>query len=582
MSESNGGDIIAAFLKAQGIRYLFTLCGGHISPILVGCRGCGIRVVDVRHEANAVFAADAMARLTGTTGVAAVTAGPGVTNSLTAVKNAQMAQSPLVLIGGSAPTVLKNKGALQDIDQRALMRPAVKAAYTVRKRIDLGPTLQQAFTAAVSGVPGPVFVEIPVDLLYPEPLVRQWYGTATDGTAARRRGFKQRLMQWYLQRHVERLFAGRSGEKRFERVITAAAEPSRPQLRQVARLLDQARRPVLIVGSQAMRNAGAAEQLQAAVAALGLPTYLTGMARGLMGKGHPLQMTHSRKIALAKADLVILAGMPCDFRLNYGRSIRSAASLVAVNLSRRDLRLNRRPDVAVCADSGRFLQALARRLPEPPNRFDWMDTLRDIETRRIDAITAAAQEATEGINPLLLLQKLDAFLQPHSRIVADGGDFVASAAYVLQPRRPLSWLDPGVFGTLGVGAGFAMGAKLADPQAEVWLIYGDGAAGFSIQEFDTLVRHAIPVIAVVGNDGGWTQIARDQLVNLNDDTGTVLNRSDYHRVVEGFGAKGLLLDRTDRIDTVLQTARDLASANHPVLINARIGKTDFRKGSISM
>jgi len=191
-------------------------------------------------------------------------------------------------------------------------------------------------------------------------------------------------------------------------------------------------------------------------------------------------------------------------------------------------------------------------------------------------------QATDFINPLFLLNQLDQVMDDQSIIVGDGGDFVASAAYVLHPPGPLSWLDPGVFGTLGVGAGFALASKLTNPASEVWLIYGDGAAGFSLQEFDTFVRHRAPVIAVIGNDAGWTQIARDQVAVFGDDVATVLGRSDYHLVAEAFGGKGLLLDKAEDIGRVFKDAKQAARDGHPVLINALIGKTDFRKGSISV
>jgi thiamine pyrophosphate-dependent acetolactate synthase large subunit-like protein len=191
-------------------------------------------------------------------------------------------------------------------------------------------------------------------------------------------------------------------------------------------------------------------------------------------------------------------------------------------------------------------------------------------------------QATEFINPLFLLNQLNQVIDDRSIIVGDGGDFVASAAYVLHPPGPLSWLDPGVFGTLGVGAGFALASKLTNPASEVWLIYGDGAAGFSLQEFDTFVRHRAPVIAVIGNDAGWTQIARDQVAVFGDDVATVLGRSDYHLVAEAYGAKGFLLDKAEDIGRVFKDAKQAARDGHPVLINALIGKTDFRKGSISV
>jgi acetolactate synthase-1/2/3 large subunit len=326
-----------------------------------------------------------------------------------------------------------------------------------------------------------------------------------------------------------------------------------------------------------------ADRLGEAVGSLGIPVFLTGMARGLLGRSHDLHMRHQRKKALKKADLVILAGMPCDFRLGYGRSFGSSAKLISVNRGKADLKLNCRPNLAVLSDPSLFLCKLADVQTGEPSAWEpWIQELKQHDDRRVKIIQDTSRQKTEFLNPLLLLQKLDDFMDDKSVMVADGGDFVGTAAYILRPRGPLTWLDPGVFGTLGIGAGFALGSKLTRPEAEVWLIYGDGAAGFSLQEFDTFVRHKTPVIALVGNDAGWSQIARDQVAILGDDVATALRRTDYHLVTEGYGGKGFLLDSEENIDRVFEEARLAAQAGHPVLINALIGKTDFRKGSISM
>ncbi|HYG62514.1 MAG TPA: thiamine pyrophosphate-binding protein [Thermoanaerobaculia bacterium] len=583
----NGGDLIAAVLEAQGVRFLFTLCGGHISPILVGAKQRGIRVVDVRHEVDAVFAADAVYRLTGVPGVAAVTAGPGVTNTVTAVKNAQMAQSAVVLLGGAAATLLKGRGALQDIDQLALLRPLVKWSATVNRVKDLAPLLERAFVEARAGVPGPVFLECPVDLLYGEELVRTWYGAASKGG-----GLAGMAMRMYMDRHAGRLFFG--ADKAHARPPRPAPrvtppQPGQGEIRKAAARLRKARRPVLLVGSQAMLSPAEVGDLVLSIDALGVPVYLAGMARGLLGPGHPLQLRHKRKEALREADLVILAGIPSDFRLDYGRHIGRRAYLIGANRSRTDLELNRKPDLSVHGDPAQFLRGLAGRLGgggnlgQPGKRWaDWLGTLRQRDKEREVEIDAQAGEDIGLVNPIHLCREIDRVLSPDSLIVADGGDFVATAAYTLSPRSPLSWLDPGVFGTLGVGGGFALGAKLCRPDADVWVIYGDGSVAYSLAEFDTFARHGLPVIAVVGNDAGWAQIAREQIEILKDDVGTVLARTDYHQVAEGYGGRGLLISRPEEIRPSLEEALRLARAGSPVLVNVQIGKTQFRKGSISI
>ena len=501
----NGGERVASVLEAQGVKNLFTLVGGHISPILVAAKARGIRVVDTRHEATAVFAADATARLTGRPGVAAVTAGPGVTNTLTAVKNAQMAQSPVVLIGGAAPTALKGRGALQDIDQMSLFSSVVKWSVAVRRVKDLVPALEKAFRLAQSDVPGPVFVECPVDLLYDEAMVRELYGAARQGKTLR-----QKAVNYYLQRHVQRLFSGAELVGAGPAIHVAAPVPDPIKAQKAGDLLRNAERPLLIVGSQATLEVDQIDAVVAALERIGAPVYLSGMARGLLGRDHPLQMRHKRRDALKEADFVLLAGVPCDFRLDYGNHIRGSASYVSVNRSKLDLNKNRRPDIGALGDPGPFLRQLSHQSLEPARWAGWLDQLRSRDDVRSAEISEQSRRQTGNINPLHLLGALDRQITAKTILVADGGDFVGSAAYVLQPPGPLSWLDPGPFGTLGVGAGFALGAKLARPDADVWIIYGDGSAGYSLSEFDTFVRHNVPVVALVGNDASWAQIAREQ------------------------------------------------------------------------
>ncbi len=580
--ELHGGDMVAKVLAAQGVKAVFCLCGGHISPILVGCKRAGIRVLDARNEATAVFAADAASRITGVPGVAVVTAGPGVTNTVTAVKNARMAQSPIVLIGGAAPTMLKGRGALQDMDPGSLMATVAKAVFSVRRNCDIVPALEKAFSMAGKGVPGPVFVEMPVDLLYPESLVRSWYAGATGAKAAKNVG--DRLKSLYLHHYVDRMFSCSLAEMKTTASEVTPRLPDSNLVKKVARMLDRVRSPVMVLGSQSMLSPARVGELVVAVDQLGMPVFLTGMARGLLGEDHRLQIRHNRKGALKHADLVIMAGMPCDFRMDYGRVLGRGTRLVAANRSKHDLNLNRKPDVALHADPFLFIRALARETAAcERNRWkDWRNSLKKTDGQRETEIDALAGVSGQYVNPVAFFRKLDRFLTANTILVADGGDFVATAAYTLSPKGPLQWLDPGVFGTLGVGAGFALGARQGRPDAEVWILYGDGSAGYSIAEMDTFVRHGLPVIAVVGNDAGWTQIARDQREILFDDVATVLARTDYHRVAQGFGAEGVVVKADHEIDAALDKARAVAAAGQPVLINLWIDATEFRKGSISM
>ncbi len=581
-----GGDLVGDVLKAQGVPFLFTLCGGHISPILVAAKARGIRVVDVRHEATAVFAADAVGRLSGTPGVAAVTAGPGVTNTITALRNASLAQSPVVLLGGATATMLKGRGALQDIDQIAVVRPHVKDAWAVTRAKEIVPVLERAFEVARRGVAGPVFVECPVDLLYDEALVRSWYLARGSGGTGGERSLKERALSMYLSRHVDRLFEG------LDDVVIQAPHahdvphPADGDVGRAAVMLSQAERPVLVVGSQAVMDPRRAAALRGVLERIGAPVYLSGMARGLLGAGHPLHMRHQRKQALKEADLVVLAGVPCDFRLDYGRAIGARARVVAIGRRRSEIHKNRWPALAIVADAGATLAALAQQIDSAgapsEQRERWRSALRARDDERDSEIRAQAAEAAPPMHPLALCLAIDEAIAPNSVLVADGGDFVATASYTVRPRGPLSWLDPGAFGTLGVGAGFALGAKLCRPDAEVWALFGDGAFGYSLMELDTFVRHGVPIIAVIGNDAGWTQIAREQTETLGDDVGTVLARSDYHAAAAALGARGVVICSADEVHGALRQAKAWAREGRAVVVNAHIGKTAFRKGSVSM
>jgi len=570
----HGGNSVAEVLKRYGIQWIFTLCGGHISPILTGCNEVGINVVDVRHEATAVFAAEAVSRLSNRIGVVAVTAGPGLTNAITAIKNAQMAQVSVLILGGATATVLKGRGSLQDIDHLALVKSNTKLAVTIKRVRDIQITLEEAILIANSGVPGPVYVELPVDILYPESLVREWYGLKSAS---------QNIPWWltrYLNWNVNRIFKDKN-RSYFQSTPSEKIKPTALHFSKVFEYLNNAQKPILLIGSQAMRNSQQANSLAEAVKTLNIPTYVSGMARGLLSKSELPIYRHSRKKALREADLVILAGVPCDFRLDYGRHINHKAPIISINLSQKDLHLNRKPKRGILEDPGLYLINLSKTYQQ--NGWEsWHDILLDRDQQRNDEISHQAEEKTEFINPLKICMAINRHIETGDIIVADGGDFVATASYIIQPHTLSGWLDAGVFGTLGVGAGFIMGAQLTHPGSVVWAIYGDGAFGYSLMEFDTFFRHKIPVIAVIGNDAGWTQISRDQESILKDPVGTELVRTQYHQAVEALGGVGFVIEDKDNIESVLSQARKSAEAGNAVVVNVKIGKTDFRKGSISM
>lgn len=574
----NGGQIIAGVLRQYGVTHLYTLCGGHISPIYVEAEKQGIRIVDVRDEASAVFGADASARLTGIPGVAAVTAGPGVTNAITALKNAQMAQTPLLLLGGATATLLRGRGALQDIDQMALVRPLVKLAARVTRLKDMAPAMHRAMAVAQSGVPGPVFLEMPVDLLYDEPMVREMYGQKS----APAKSLAEKARNWYINRHVNRLFSGVGAETPSPGQGNGLPDGDAHSIPKALQAIRQSEKPLLIISSGAILSPQLALELAEAVKKLGIPVYLSGMARGLLGRDHPLQFRHNRKQALREADCILLLGVPVDFRLDYGFHLNRKAVKIAVNRSRKELRKNLRPDLAVQTDPASWLIAVAAQAGHAPEWIAWKAVLKERENAREASIDETAAQEVTGINPVALFRTWESLLPQHSVLIADGGDFAATAAYTLRPRNPLGWLDPGAFGTLGVGGGFALGAALQYPDHYIWIIYGDGSAAYSLIEFDTFRKMGLKVCAVIGNNGSWEQIARDQIPMLGTATATVLPKSDYHKVAEAFGAAGERVETLADFEGAIGRAIASMDSRTPYLINAIIGSTAFRQGSISM
>jgi thiamine pyrophosphate-dependent acetolactate synthase large subunit-like protein len=304
------------------------------------------------------------------------------------------------------------------------------------------------------------------------------------------------------------------------------------------------------------------------------------MARGLLGRENKLQMRHHRKEAIKESDLIILAGVANDFRLDYGNHIGSRP-FISLNRSKKDLTKNKKPAIGVHADPQDFLIALSQTFER--DHSSWIGELRARDSKREANIDAQANGPVDrGINPIQLFRTLDPELDQNTILIADGGDFVATSAYTLRPRKPLSWLDPGVFGTLGVGAGFALGAKLVFPDHDVWIIYGDGSAAYSLMEYDTFVRHKLPVISVIGNDACWSQIARDQIAILKSDCAMNLALSDYQNVGKALGAEGARVETLEAFKAAVLEGKNSVRQGKPYIINAIIGKTDFRKGSVSM
>jgi acetolactate synthase-1/2/3 large subunit len=540
----HGGRIVARAIKNEGIDHVFTLCGGHIQNIYDGCLDEGIRVVDVRHEQTAGHAADGWARVTGKPGVALVTAGPGVTDVVTAVANAQRAGVPMIVIGGAGPLTYKHMGSLQDMDHVELMRPITKWAASVTEARRLEEYVTIAFRIATTGVPGPVFLEMALDTLMT---------FATDDQIVR--------PTKYRSEHQP--------------------APSPQALAEAVELLDGAARPIAIVGSQ-LRWSVDRGALARFLARYECPTFLNGMARGALPPDHPCFFSRSRRKALAKADVVLVFGTPFDFRVDYGRTGTWAADvkIVQVDLDPRELGRNRPVDVGIPADTGLTLAALEAAVARRAGG-DWLAEIRAEEAKSLDKMRAELESDASPPNPLRVCAEVARYVEDDTIVVGDGGDFVATAAYTLPVRWPGVWMDPGPLGTLGVGPGYAMAAKLARPNSRVIVMYGDGSFGLHGLEFEAMARQGIKVVGVIGNDAAWTQILRGQRDMFGDarTPATKLAYTRYDLVAEAVGARGFYAETPEQVREALAKAFDCPE---PAVVNVKIGHSDFRKGAISV
>ena len=549
MADLHGGQIVAQALAAEGVSFVFTLCGGHVMSIYDGCLDHGIRVIDVRHEQTAAHAADGWGRVTGRPGVAIVTAGPGLTDAVTGVATAQRAKTPMVLIGGQAPRQYQDMGGLQDMNHVELMRPITKWSVAVPDTRRLGEYVATAFRIATTNVPGPVFLEMPLDLLF---------GTVPEDQVVRPRQYRTE--------------AGIAGDPEY---VERAFE-----------LIRTAERPVCLVGSQYWWSRRRDAYLPF-LDAFGMPVFVNGMARGSIPPGHPCGMARARKDALRRADVVLIFGTPLDFRLGYGRPthINEDAKLIQVDLDGGEIGRNRAVEVGIVGDTGLVMAGLtdlARRAGFDPALYrSWTDEVRRIEAEKREAMRPELESPASPLNPLRACAELDRFLDDRTIVIGDGGDFVATAANVLTIHGPGRWLDAGPLGTLGAGPGFAMAAKLARPDWKVVIVYGDGSFGLHAMEFEAMARQKIPVVGVIGNDAAWQQIRRGQVQIYGPDRAIAceLAYTRYDQVVEPLGCHGEYVERPEDLGPALERA---FGAGRPAVVNVKIGKSEFRKDAVSV
>ncbi len=532
MVEGHGGDHAVAVARAHGVDTMFTLSGAHVFPMYDGAVTADppMRIVDVRHEQTAVFAAEATAKLTRRPGLAVLTAGPGVTNGVSAVTTAHFNGSPVLVVGGRAPAFRWGAGSLQELDHPPLLAPVTKLATTVASVEQIPAAFDEALSTATAPHRGPVFLDVPMDQLFsradvelPAPPVRE------------------------------------------------RAAPDADAVAEVARLLAAAERPVLVLGSDVWTD-GAEQEARRLAETAGVPVVTNGMGRGILPAGHPLLVTRARGPAFGGADLVVVVGVPLDFRLGFGsfggKDGAEPARVVHLADSPGQVAKHVTPAASAAGDLGLLLDAVcqawagsARRAAYEP----WVRTLQEHARTAVASDRELLSSDADPVHPARVYGELVPRLADDAVVIGDGGDFVSFAGKYVEPRGPGGWLDPGPFGCLGTGLGYAIGARLARPSAQVVLLLGDGAAGFSLMDVDTLVRHGLPVVMVMGNNGGWGLEKHPMRFLYGYDVAADLApQTRYDEVVRALGGAGELVTRARDVGPALDRA---FAAGVPYLVN---------------
>jgi acetolactate synthase I/II/III large subunit len=528
-TQLHGGRLIAARLRAYGVSKLFTLSGGHLFSIYDGCRAEGIEIVDVRHEQSAAFAAEGWAKVTRTPGVCALTAGPGVTNGMSAIASAGQNHSPIVVLGGRAPQFRWGQGSLQEIDHVPFVRPLVKFAATAQDTAEMPALIDRAMSTAIAPRSGPTFVDFPLDFVFAEAdppppapaLPEPWLGPGADA-----------------------------------REIARAAD-----------VLREAERPVIMAGAGLYWGRGETA-LVALAEELRIPVFVNGLARGCIPADHELAFSRARRTGLSGADVALLIGAPLDFRLGFGAALAPEAGIVAVDVAEPDQGPPRPLAAELYGAVPATLDALRTAAQAPDydsDRHAWIRALRAVED---DARAGEAAELTDErapLHPMRVYGELMGMLERDAIVIGDGGDFVSYAGRVLDSHHPGCWLDPGPLGCLGCGPGYALAAKLARPERQVVLLLGDGAFGFSGMEFDTLARHGGAVLGVIGNNGIWALEKHPMEALYGYSVAAELRpQTRYDQVAQALGCHGELV----RTPAELRPALDRALASgRPALVN---------------
>jgi acetolactate synthase-1/2/3 large subunit len=530
--DGHGGDHAVAVARAHGVDTMFTLSGAHVFPMYDGAVKADppMRILDVRHEQTAVFAAEAVGKLTRVPGLAVLTAGPGVTNGVSPITQARFNGSPLVVVGGRAPANRWGMGSLQELDQPPLLAPVTKSARTVHTVAEIPGAVDEAFTLAGSSHRGPTFLDVPMD-------------------------------QFFDRASVERPRPAPAGR----------LDPDPEALAEVAALLAEARRPVLVLGTDVWAD-GAEEAALRFVESVGIPTVTNGMGRGVVPGGHPLLVTKARGAALGTCDLAVVVGTPLDFRLGYGGfgGKDGAPAAKVVHLADSPGQVSGHADLAASAagDLTLVIEGMQAALEQQQRKPDWSGWVEELQTGVAAAVErdrALLSAEADPIHPARIYGELLPRLDGDAVVIGDGGDFVSFAGKYVEPKRPGGWLDPGPYGCLGAGLGSAIAARLARPSDQVVLLLGDGAAGMSLMDVDTLVRHRLPVVMVCGNNSAWGLEKQPmQMLYGYDVAADLAPRTRYDEVVSALGGAGETVTDPTRIGEALDRA---FASDVPYLVN---------------
>ncbi len=519
----HGGRLVAKVLRSRGVDHLFTLSGGHLFSIYDGCKEEGIGIVDVRHEQTAVFAAEGLAKATRGLGVAALTAGPGVTNGISAIAGAQANNSPIGVLGGRAPEMRWGSGSLQEIDHLPFVSPLVKSAQTVKAPSEIAAMTAATLDLAAAPPSGPTFLDYPLDVVFTEAEV-----AVPDLPAA------------------------------------SAAEPA-AGVEEAAALLAAAERPAIMAGSGLYWGHGE-DELRGLAEALGIPVFLNGLGRGCLPADHELAFSRARGTALKGADVALVVGVPMDFRLGFGSSFGEETKIVRLDVADNALTANRMPDVDLVGDVRASLGAIREAVEGRESRSGgWLQELRAVEEEKRAAEQGELEDSRSPLHPVRIYRELAAVLDRDAIVVGDGGDFVSYAGRFIDTYEPGCWMDPGPFGCLGAGPGQAIGAKVAHPDRQVCLLLGDGAFGFAGMEFDTMARHGLGVVGVMGNNGIWALEHHPMKFLYGYSVAAELRpETRYDQLVESLGCDGVLVRDPTELRPALERAFE---SGRPTLVN---------------